>query len=73
MLVKATIKSSIKKAFKDQAIKKDNPESALDDLAGKIADAVIDAIKSAQITYTAGLTTAPGGGPVTGMFNYTIS
>ena len=45
----------------------------LDKVADKLADAIINAIKSQQITYSAGLVAPSMGGPVTGMFNYTIT
>ena len=48
-------------------------EAALDKVADKIAAAVIDAIKSTQITYSGGLAAPPMGGPVEGIFQYTIS
>jgi hypothetical protein len=71
MLVKASIQSEIKSAFTDVMNQEDDKrEDALNKVAEKLADAVINAIKSAQITYTAGLVSPMG--PVTGMFNYTI-
>ena len=72
-LVKATIKSELKSAFTavmDQS--DDDRAGALDKVADKLADAIINAIKSQLITYSAGLVAPPTGGPVTGVFNYTI-
>ena len=51
----------------------DDREGALDKVADKLADAIINAIKSQQITYSAGLVAPSMGGPVTGTFNYVIS
>ncbi|MDD2965539.1 MAG: hypothetical protein PHU33_16470 [Bacteroidales bacterium] len=68
---KNILKSSIKQAFLDQRNKTDNPEAAIDDLAGKIADAVDVFIKGLVISYTSGLVAGPY--PVTGTFNYSLS
>ena len=73
MLTKGTIQSEIKEAFQAVMDQQEGREEALDTLSGKIADAVINAIKSVQITYSAGLTTPVGGGAVTGTFQYSIS
>lgn len=73
-LVKATIKSEVKEAFTAVMNQQgDDREGALDKVADKLADAIINAIKSQQITYTAGLVAPSMGGPVTGAFNYVIS
>ena len=73
-LVKATIKSEVKDAFTAVMNQQgDDREGALDKVADKLADAIINAIKSQQITYTAGLVAPSMGGPVTGAFNYVIS
>ncbi len=73
-LVKATIKSEVKDAFTAVMNQKDDDrEGALDKVADKLADAIINAIKSQQITYTSGLVAPSMGGPVTGAFNYVIS
>ena len=73
-LIKATIKSEVKEAFTAVMNQQgDDREGALDKVADKLADAIINAIKSQQITYSAGLVAPPMGGPVTGVFNYTIS
>ena len=73
-LVKATIKSEVKEAFTAVMNQKDDDrEGALDRVADKLADAIINAIKSQQITYSAGLVAPSMGGPVTGAFNYVIS
>lgn len=72
MLVKQTIKSEIKSAFTEvmnQA--NDDRDGALYKVSDKLADAIINAIKSATITYTTGLVTSMG--PVTGTFGNTIS
>lgn len=73
-LVKATIKSEVKEAFTAVMNQQgDDREGALDKVADKLADAIINAIKSQQITYSAGLVAPSMGGPVTGAFNYVIS
>ena len=73
-LVKATIKSEVKEAFTAVMNQKgDDREGALDKVADKLADAIINAIKSQQITYSAGLVAPSMGGPVTGTFNCVIS
>lgn len=73
-LVKATIKSEVKDAFTAVMNQKDDDrEGALDKVADKLADAIINAIKSQQITYSAGLVAPSMGGLVTGTFNYKIS
>ena len=45
----------------------------VDALAGAIANAMQVFVRGATITYTAGLVAPSGGGPVTGIFNNTIS
>lgn len=73
-LVKATIKNEVKEAFTAVMNQQgDDREGALDKVADKLADAIINAIKSQQITYSAGLVAPSMGGPVTGAFNYVIS
>lgn len=69
MLDKATIQAEVKSAF--TAVMNDTSndrEGAIDTMASRIADAVIGAIRSAEIVYTSGLAAPPGGGPVTGTF-----
>lgn len=67
-LNKAQLKASIKAAFVSQAEKTENPEAALDDLAGKIADAIDSYVKGASITATPANVVAAAlsnaGGPV---------
>ena len=68
MINKNNIKTDIKAAFESVMYNDDdNREGAIDSLAGKIADTIESAIKSATINYTSGLT-APNG-PVAGVFN----
>lgn len=71
-LVKETIKAGIQSAFVSVMEQTENREEALDKLADKIADTIVTAIQSVQITYTGGLAAPPMGGPVTGIFQYTI-
>ncbi len=71
MLVKATIKEAIAAGYEAVANQEDNKAGAIDTASDKIADAIIDAIKSMTITYSAGLV-APTGA-VTGTFECTIS
>lgn len=73
MLVKETIKAGIQSAFTEVMDQEEGRKEALDKLAGKIAETVIEAVKSAQISYTAGLIAPAMGGPVTGTFQYTIA
>ena len=72
-LSKATIKGEIKSAFTAVMEQEQNRDGAIDTVADKIATAVINAIKSATITYTTGLVAPTGGGPVTGAFGNIIS
>ena len=73
-MVKDKIKADIKQAFTQVMDQQDDDRNgALDKLSGTIADAVMAAVASATITYTAGLTAPAGGGPVTGTFNCKIS
>lgn len=46
---------------------------AINMVADRIADAVMDAIRSATINYDAGLTAPAGGGAVTGTFTGSLS
>lgn len=71
MLTKPTIKNEIKNAFTLVMEQEEGREDAIEKVADKLADAMINAIKSMEITYTAGLTTSAG--PVTGIFNCQIS
>lgn len=70
MLVKPTIKAEIKGAFEAVMNDQGDRTEALDKLADTLADALINAIKAQQITYTTGLVSPTG--PVTGTLNYTI-
>jgi hypothetical protein len=70
-LNKSGLEQSIKSAFKSMRDGDTDEEQGLDMLCSKIADAVDTYVKTAQINYTAGLTTANG--PVTGVFNGTLS
>lgn len=67
-LNKSTLQSAIKSAFKNMKDTDGDEEQTLDALAGKLAEAVDTYVKSATIMYTGGLTTATGGGPVSGTF-----
>lgn len=67
-----TLKEAIKAAMIAQRTAAD-ADAAADDFAGQLASAIEGFVKSLQITYTAGLAAPPGGGPVTGMFEYTLS
>ena len=70
----AGLQSALQTAFKDN-LPSTTPtqEAQIAHLAEKITTAIKAFIESATITYVAGLTTAPGGGPVTGIFTNTIS
>lgn len=68
-LVKATIKSQIEKAFTEvMNDHSDDREGAISRVADILADAVMNAIKSATVVYTTGLIAPPTGGAVTGVF-----
>ncbi|MDY0104391.1 MAG: hypothetical protein RBS07_15755 [Lentimicrobium sp.] len=71
MLNKEILKNSIKQAFEQEQTNTEDANLAADRIADRIADAVIAQIKSLTITYTAGLTSPSG--PVTGVFNCTLS
>lgn len=71
-LVKETVREAIKQAFVE-GLKQTDPDKGPEVVAGLLADAVIAAIRSATITYTAGLVAPPAGGPVTGTFGCTIN
>lgn len=73
MLNKSAIRADIKSAFTSVMNQEGDRDAALDKVADKIASAVVDAIKSIQITYSSGLIATPQGGPVTGAFNCKIS
>ena len=76
-LNKAELKQSIKAAFENQVSKTENPAAALDDLAGKIADAIDAYVKGASIYATpANVTSAAmiaGAYPVTAASNLTCN
>ena len=72
MLIKTTIKAEVKSAF--EAVINDTSDDrlgAIDKVVDKLADAIINAIKSQQITYSTGLISPMGA--VTGTFTYTIT
>ena len=66
------LKAAIKAAFLSQQTATD-ANTAADNIADAMANAMQTFVSGITITYTAGLTTAAGGGPVTGTFTYTIS
>jgi hypothetical protein len=72
-LNKSTLAAAIKKVFKDVKDADADEEQSLDMFCNKLADAVDTYVKTAQINYTNGLTAPPNGGPVTGVFNGTLS
>ena len=72
-LVKTTIKNELKQAFTAVMNQSSGRGGAIDTVADKLADAIINAIKSQQITHTTGLVAPSGGGAVTGVLDYTIS
>lgn len=49
------LKQQIKAAFKAQTTKEEDPDAALDDLAGKIADAVKAYVMAATVTVPSGV------------------
>lgn len=70
-----TLKDTLKAAFMTNlhsgATSQQRDE--IENLSSTIANAMKIFVEGATITYVAGLTTAPGGGPVTGVFTNTIS
>ena len=74
-LNKEKLKGDIKKAFEEPMNKRynNNRNGALDKLGELLAEAITKAIKDIGITYTTGLSTLPGGGAVTGTFEYKIN
>lgn len=69
-----TLKNSLKSAFLANLPARDSGQvSQVDAMAGTIANALLVFVEGATITYTTGLTTPGGGGPVTGIFGNTIS
>lgn len=73
MLDVNTLKNEIKMAFQAEQHEQQDYNASIDNIAQKIAQAVVTQIKNAKITYSTGLTTPSGGGPVTGTFTYTIT
>jgi hypothetical protein len=69
-LVKTVLEQGILQLLTDMETKNDDAKA---EFASRLATLIDDYIKSVQITYSAGLATAPGGGAVTGVFNYVIS
>lgn len=55
------LKQQIKAAFKAQSTKTENPDAALDDLAGKIADAVKAYVMAGTVTIPLGVPVATAG------------
>ncbi|HJT74630.1 MAG TPA: hypothetical protein VJ720_11440 [Chitinophaga sp.] len=72
-LNKSGLEQSIKSAFKSMKDAGGDEEQGLNQLCSKLAEAVDTYVKTATINYTTGLTTAAGGGPVTGVFNGNLS
>jgi hypothetical protein len=70
-LNKSGLEQSIRNAFKSMKSGDTDEEQGLNTLCSKLAEAVDTYVKTAQINYTAGLS-APNG-PVTGVFNGTLS
>lgn len=72
MLDKQIIKDSVAAAFEAVMNQKDDQrQAAIDTVSDHLADTIIEAIKSMQVTYISGLTSATGG-LVSGKFEYTI-
>lgn len=71
MLNKTMIQNEIKSAFTAVMYQDEDRDQALDTLSSKLADAVMNAIKSLTINYQSGLANA--GGAVTGVMVHTVS
>lgn len=70
MLVKESIKRDIVDAFNSVMEQETDRDKSIDIIAGKLADSIINAIKSATIDYVTGLVSPSG--PVTGTFQSII-
>ncbi len=70
MLNETRLKNKIRAAFNEEKEEED-ASAAMDRIATKLAQAIVEEIKQIGIIYTAGLTSSTG--PVAGTFNYTIS
>jgi capsular polysaccharide biosynthesis protein len=68
MLNPQQLKAAIKVALDAESDVNVDPAQARDRTAEAIANAIHAYISQATIIYVAGLTTPPGGGPVTGTF-----
>lgn len=70
-LNKNRLKAEIKAAFTAEQEETTDPLAALDRIAEKLANCIVDEIKELNINYTSGLS-APNG-PVSGNINATIT
>lgn len=70
-LNKNRLKDKIKAAFKTEQNENNDHEAALDRIADKLADCIVEEIKELKINYTNGL--AAPNGAVTGSINATIT
>lgn len=70
MLNESRLKTKIKAAFDESGETKD-AVGAIDRIAGKLAQAIVEEIKQLNIKYTGGLGTTSGI-PVSGILNHTV-
>ncbi|WP_160711294.1 hypothetical protein [Chitinophaga solisilvae] len=70
MLDENRLRNTIRAAF-NEAEEKNDAGAAMDRIAEKLAKAIVAEVRQLKITYTAGLNSTSGG-PVSGIFNYTI-
>lgn len=73
MINETQLKAEIKAALDNTSDTVIDPAVGREQAAEAIAAAVVKQLKNIQIIYSAGLTAPPGGGPVAGVFNYTIT
>lgn len=69
-LDKTTLKTKIVNILTDM---ENRTENSKNEFADRLSTAIDDYIKQMTITYSTGLVAPSGGGPVTGVFNATIS
>jgi hypothetical protein len=67
------LKEKIKAAFEAEQTENADYDGSLNRISQKIAEGCIEEIQQMTITYTAGLVAPSGGGPVTGVFEFTIT
>lgn len=72
-LDKDRLKEKIKGAFQTEQTENVDHNASLERISEKLAQAIIEEIKSLKIEYTAGLIAPSAGGTVTGTILHTVS